>query len=68
MRELARHFFDGRDLDADGGIGVEAVFLCGEIEFDEIAGLNDAVARNAVHHFVVYADADVAGESIDHWR
>lgn len=59
----------GRDLNGDGGVGVVAVFFGGEIEFDEVAGLEDAVARNAVDDFVVDADADIAREAVnDRWR
>lgn len=67
--ESAGFFLRGRDLDADGGIGVVAVFDGGEVKLDEIAGLEDAIAGNAVDDFVVHADADVAGEMVDErWR
>jgi len=54
------------DLDGDRGIGVIAVFFCREVEFDEIARSEDAATRNAVNNFVVDADADLAGESVNH--
>ena len=66
--EFAGFFLRGRDLDADGGVGVVAVFYGGEVELDEIAGLDDAMAGDAVDDFVVDADADVAGEIVDEGR
>jgi hypothetical protein len=68
MGELVGHFLDGRDPDADGGISVIAVFFGGEVELNEVTGLNGASAGNAVHDFVIEADADVAGEAVNHWR
>jgi hypothetical protein len=63
--EFAGFFLCGRDLDGYGGVGVVAVFYGGEIEFDEVAGLDGARAGDAVDHFVVDADADVAGKIVD---
>ena len=68
MGQFARFFLRGRDLDGDGGVGVVAVFDGGEIEFDEVAGLDGARAGNAVDDFVVDADADVAGKIVDERR
>jgi len=68
VREFTGFFLHGRNLDGDGGVGVIAVFDRGEIELDEIAGLNDAIARDAVNDFVVDTDADVAGEFVDERR
>ena len=68
MGEFARFFLRGRDLDGDGGVGVVAVFHGGEIEFDEVAGLDGARAGNAVDDLVVDADADVAGKIVDERR
>jgi hypothetical protein len=48
---------------------VVAVFFRSEIEFDEVARLEDAATRNPVDDFVVDANADVAGETVDDgWR
>jgi len=58
----------GRGLNGDGGVGVVAVLLRSEIELYEVAGLKDAVAGNAVDHFVVDADTDVAGETVNDGR
>ena len=66
--EGAGIFLRGRDLDGDGGVCVVAVFYGGEVELDEIAGLDRARARDAVDDFVVDADADVAGEIVDERR
>src|SRR5271155_4142173 len=57
--EFAGFFLRGRDLDADGGVGVVAVFHSGKVELDEVAGLDGARAGNAVDDFVVDTDADV---------
>jgi hypothetical protein len=66
---LVGFFSSGWDFDADGGVGVVAVFDGGEVQFDEIAGLDHAKAGDAVNHFVVDADAHVAGEIVDQrWR
>jgi hypothetical protein len=56
------------DLDSDGGVGVVTVFFRREIEFDKIAGLQDAITWNAVNDFVVDADADIARKTVNHWR
>ena len=44
------------------------VFYGSEVELDEIAGLDDAMAGDAVDDFVVDADADVAGKIVDEGR
>ena len=38
-----------------------AVFFGAQVEFDEITALHHAIPGNPVHHFVVDADAHVAG-------
>ena len=45
-----------------------AVFDGGEVELDEVAGLDRARAGDAVDDFVVDADADVAREIVDERR
>src|SRR5208282_5040259 len=66
--EFAGFFLRGRDLDADGGVSVVAVFHSGKVELDEVAGLDGARAGNAVDDFVVDTDADVARKIVDERR
>jgi len=69
VSQFTGFFSRGRDLDGDGGVRVVAIFYGGEIELDEVAGLNGAWARDSVDDFVVDADADVAREIVDErWR
>jgi hypothetical protein len=68
VSEYAGFFLPGRDLDSDGRICVVAVFYGGEVEFNEVAGLDGARAGDAVDDFVVEANADVAGEIVDKRR
>ena len=49
-------------------ICVIPVFFCGQVQFHEVAWLDDSIAGDAVDYFVVYADADVAWEIVDRWR
>jgi hypothetical protein len=48
-----------------GGVGHESVFLNRDVELDQVAGLNCAVARNTVHGFIVQADAIHAWKFVD---
>src|ERR1700731_3188751 len=70
VHELSR--FPGkvvwRNFDAYGGVRVIAVFLGGQVELDEVTRAKHASAWNAVHHFVIHAEANIAGESINHRR
>ena len=47
---------------------METVLFRGEVQLDQIAGLNNAVAGDAVDDFVVDADANITGEPVDHRR
>lgn len=58
----------GRNFHGNGGIGVIAVLFRGEIKLEQVAGAQDAVAGDAVDHFVVHADGNVAGKTIDDGR
>ena len=79
LQALAKGFFGAarqfvgtgggwRDFDGDGGVGVVAVFFGSEVEFYEVTGTNSPAAGNSVNNFVVQADANVAGKSVDHRR
>src|ERR1700730_4243016 len=58
----------GRDFDRYCGIGMESISFSGQIELDEIAGLDHAIAGNSVNDLIVHADAGIARESVDHRR
>jgi hypothetical protein len=50
------------------GVGHESIFLYGDIELKQIAGLNRAVARDAVYRFLIQADAIHSGKLVDQLR
>lgn len=68
MGEFLGLAWSRRNQDAERGIGVIAILFRGEVQFDEIAGEDDAAAGNAVDDFVVDANADIAGKTIDDGR
>jgi hypothetical protein len=47
---------------------MESISFSGQIELDEIAGLDYAIAGNSVNDLIVHADAGIARESVDHRR
>ena len=67
-REFARYLAGWRNFYGEGGVCVIAVLFGGEIELHEVAGLNDAIARNAMNDFVVDTDTHVTGKIVNHRR
>src|SRR5258708_26817584 len=67
-REFARYLAGWRNFYGERGVCVIAVLFGGEIELHEVAGLNDAIARNALNDFVVDADTHITGKIVNHRR
>ena len=67
-RQLGGDGIFRRNLHGDGGVRVITILFGGEIELDEIAGLQCAAAGNSVNDFLVDADARVTGKAINQRR
>jgi len=67
-REFVRYLAGWRNFYGDGRVRVVAVLFGSEIKFDEVAGLNDAIAGNSMNHFVVDADTRITGKIVNHGR
>ncbi len=67
-RQIAGRIRDRRNIDRHCGVSVKTILLSYQVQLDQVTRLDNADTRNAVHDFIIDADANVGRVPVDQGR